>query len=88
MSDEKLVEVELLADGMRLHGRNYVRGDVVSLPEERVEVLLKHGVIGKKGSLKAAQEAEQERDAAEARRQVALKGHAEPAPARPARAAR
>lgn len=80
---EKTVEVELLADGIRLadeHGvvRDYVRGDVISLPESHAERLRAHGSVGEKGSVEKARKAQEERDAAEAKRQRFLAGLPDP----------
>lgn len=61
------VEVELLANGIRLDGVDYVRGDVIRLPKDHAERLQKWGSVGPKGSVEKAEEAEQERAEADAR---------------------
>lgn len=75
---EKTVEVELLADGIRLDGRDYVRGDVVTLPESHAKWLEELGSVGAKGSVERSRKAAQERDEAEARRQRYLQGLPDP----------
>jgi hypothetical protein len=77
MADEKkeeTVEVELLADGIRLDGVDYVRGDLVTLPKGHAERLAKHGSVGKKGTIEARRKAEADLVEAEARRQATLSG--------------
>lgn len=86
------VEVELLADGIRLGGVDYVRGDVIKLPKDHAERLQKWGSVGPKGSVEKAEEAATERAEAEAAYQRHLKGLGsldevkdEPAPRAPGR---
>lgn len=56
-SDEKLVECELLADGMaNVNGGSYSRGDPITVSQNRFEELLKYGVVGKKGTIKKQEE--------------------------------
>lgn len=74
MPEEKTVEVELLADGIRVEGVDYVQGDVVTLPKEHAERLQKHGSVGPKGSVEKAEKAAADRDEAEARHQRYLVG--------------
>lgn len=81
MADEKkpvkTVEVELLADGIRLDEVDYVRGDVVTLPEDHAERLRAHGSVGPKGTVEKQLKAQADREEAEARYQAALAGHGE-----------
>lgn len=74
MAEEKMVERELLADGIRLDGVDYVRGDVITIGEKHAKVLESHGSVGAKGSVKKADEAARERDEAEVRHQRYLSG--------------
>lgn len=79
----KTVEVELLADGIRLPDENdvvheYVRGDVITLPQEHADRLREFGSVGDKGSVEKARKAEEDRDAAEAKRQRFLQGLPDP----------
>lgn len=87
MADEKkpvkTVEVELLADGIRMPDedgvyRDYSRGDVITLPEEHADRLRKFGSVGDKGSVEKARKAGEDRDAAEAKRQRFLQGLPDP----------
>jgi hypothetical protein len=52
MADEKLVECELLADGMVVDGADAHRGDAIKIPESHYKSLLKHGSVGPKGTIK------------------------------------
>jgi hypothetical protein len=51
MADEKLVECELLADGMVVDGADAHRGDAIKIPESHYKSLLKHGSVGPKGTI-------------------------------------
>lgn len=79
MAEEKTVQVELLADGIRLADedevtRDYVRGDLVTLPVSHAERLRAHGSVGDKGSVKKAEEAQRKLDELEVQRQRYLAG--------------
>jgi hypothetical protein len=45
MADENLKEYVLLADGLRLEGRRYVKGDTVHLPAETGDRLVESGSL-------------------------------------------
>lgn len=68
------VTVELLADGIRLGGVDYRRGDEITLPKAHAEVLRAHGSVGPKGTIAKQRQAEADREEAEARHQAALTG--------------
>ena len=74
MADEKTVEVELLADGIRLDGRDWVRGDVITLPVSHADRLRAHAAVGAKGSVRKAEEARRKLAELEVQRQRYLAG--------------
>lgn len=72
--DEKTVEVELLADGILVDGNEFVRGDVVKLPESHAKVLEKAGSVGPKGTIEKADEEAADAEEIAAREQRLLTG--------------
>lgn len=75
MSDEKMVEKELLAGATYLNGTDYYRGDKITLTESQAAALEEQGLVGEVGTMdklreehaKAQQDA-REREAEEAQR--------------------
>jgi hypothetical protein len=73
---ERTVEVELLADGWKspLDGKDYGRGDHITMPEEHAKRLQRFGSVGPKGTIEKQEKAAAERNEAEARHQRYLTG--------------
>lgn len=69
-----MVERELLADGIRIDGIDYTRGDTITIGEKHAKVLESHGSVGAKGSVKKAEQAKLDAAEAEARHQRYLSG--------------
>lgn len=70
--DTTPVQVQLLADGIRLDGVDYVRGDTVTLPKAHADRLARWDSVAPVGTLEKRAKAERDRAKAEADYQRAV----------------